>query len=212
MPGQLELLARKWAEGSQNPDVRSRSDRLRPPYVTPVPWADPKNIRSASELEQGYNSLPTAYRNLIQAAPQAPKVSVGGLQGLNASGLYLQDGELAAERRNAGIPVPAMMAEKPGSYAHELIHALIDRTPDLKARTNSVTEEQLARHVSGGQSGVGWLGFKPQVADVARDLDAWITYQNTNQDSTSRWADRLLGPSIKRPPVDPLRDFLDKGR
>ena len=34
--------------GTQNPDARSMSDRLRPPYITPLSWLEPQNVEAAS--------------------------------------------------------------------------------------------------------------------------------------------------------------------
>lgn len=142
-----------WSEASRNPDLTSLADRLRPPYVMPLPWLHPANAPASRIFEVGYNRLPESYRNLLLASPGTPSVSAGAQEPerWNVAGLYAKPrGENPALWQQAGVPFPMIVAEDPVSGAHELVHALADRYQAVRdVVPKGSYEEVLARMVAG---------------------------------------------------------------
>ena len=75
-----ELLATQAALGRQLAPVpseeQSLSDRLRPPYRTPLASAEPATAGASRMLEVGYGRLPPAYQQALQAAPGRVRVGM----------------------------------------------------------------------------------------------------------------------------------------
>lgn len=182
----IQELINLWRSGSQSgKEISSVSDRLRPPYITPVPFARPANPRSALHLEQGFRALPAAYQKLIGEQTAEPIVDVGTRrEGLANPGSYISPAPLVNRFYNpflpgeksssSELPLRWMVGDSPRTLSHELIHALTER---LGLLMNRETNEILAGAVSGAPS-TGWeVGQSyAEAAEKAKNIDAYLTF------------------------------------
>jgi len=139
-PEVLDLLMQQgWIEGMRSPTQGAISDRLRPPYLSPLEGMAAVNAPASRDLEVGFNNLPWEYQALLQAAPPR-NVNVGevpdallamGLGGVTTSG------------------ADADMMLSPGSGSHELVHELGQREGNVMFPWNLRRDEALARLVGG---------------------------------------------------------------
>jgi hypothetical protein len=144
-----------WGLSSRNPTVRSTSDRLRPPYVMPLPYLEPVNAPASRVYEVGFNKLPAAYQALLRTAPPGAPIPTGAMpEGYNYQGIFVpadkQPPEFVDAMKLLRLPLPYSVADSPQTGAHELVHVLVNRHPEVgkKVRTPEIGEA-LARFVAG---------------------------------------------------------------
>ena len=116
-------------------EQRSRSDRLRPPYRSPLSGAEPATAEAARLLEVGYGNLPAAYQRALTAAPPG-RVRVG----------VSPDETYSPGLRSTRTGEPVILADHPYTMTHELVHELGARRGRPWGRAE---EEMLARLVVG---------------------------------------------------------------
>jgi hypothetical protein len=147
----LDLLRTVFAPTPYPAEQSSTADRLRPPFITPVPGAEPNLSGASRDLEVGYNRLPLAYQRAVTAAP--PRyLRVGTMpEGYNAKGITTEDVSAPT-----GWGAPTMIGDSAQTMAHELIHEWARRAkpnpsggPYHGAGLDKESEEELARLVGG---------------------------------------------------------------
>jgi hypothetical protein len=138
-----------WRESSKNPDMKSMSDRLRPPYPMPLPWLEPANAGASRIFEVGFNRLPSGYQKLLKDTQAPSKVELGALAPeWSVRGLYTRPREGKEQIWDKmGLPRRMVVAEDPQVAAHELSHVLRDLHPEVNKRVPKDIEEVWARVV-----------------------------------------------------------------
>ena len=160
-----ELLATQAALGRQLAPVpseeQSLSDRLRPPYRTPLASAEPATAGASRILEVGYGRLPPAYQQALQAAPGRVRVGMMPPDDPDLRGIR------AAFGPGGFQDPPTILAESPRTMTHELVHELTSRWGEPYDRA---IDEALAQMI-GGEEG---SPSRPYTRGRAREIDAQI--------------------------------------
>ena len=119
-------------------ELESYADRLRPPYTSPLAGLEAVDAPTSRMVEQGFNRLPGPYQRAmrdVQDAPPLPLRVAEMEEGYNARGLHMQDAS-----------PPTMLAIRPETMAHELVHEYTRR----RGRPwDEATDEALARMAAG---------------------------------------------------------------
>lgn len=160
-------------------ELASVSDRLRPPYGSPVLGAIPAGAGPSRDLEVGFDRLPMAYQRALLAAPPR-SLQVGTMPSGHALG-----GFVAPEQ--PGVPQATMLAENAPIMSHELVHELLRRWENP---LSDAGEERLAATIYPGGAAHRFARILPRERSAWDTKEAWI--RAMDQGIRSQYGDSVL--------------------
>lgn len=121
----------------QKSEQQSGSDRLRPPYSTPLMNMEPVTAGASRDFEVGFNRLPGAYQRGLQSGTRPTAMAVGSMpSGYNLKG-------------EVDFTGGTLIGDEAKTMAHELVHVLAKQMPYQPNPSRRIThEETLARYMT----------------------------------------------------------------